>query len=89
MVSKQLQAVESLPFDMVFMDMQMPEMDGLEATSRIRELKGPISSILIVAMTANAMQEHKDQCLNAGMNAFISKPVNLDKLIGFFDEHFA
>lgn len=60
-------------FDLVFMDIQMPEMDGFEAFRGIRE-KG-YTDIPIVAMTAHAMKEHRDECLSAGMNDYISKPI--------------
>jgi len=60
-------------FDIVFMDMQMPVMGGLEATQKIRE-QNPDKKTPIIAMTANAMEEHKQQCLSAGMNDFLSKP---------------
>jgi len=65
-------------FDLVFMDCQMPEMDGFEATASIRmlESKDKIERVPIVAFTANAMQGDKESCLNAGMDDYISKPVN-------------
>jgi signal transduction histidine kinase/CheY-like chemotaxis protein len=66
-------------YDIILMDMQMPEMDGLEATRIIR--KTAMVQPIIIAMTANAMKEDKDECLNAGMDDFLSKPVKLEELV--------
>ncbi len=62
-------------FDLVFMDCQMPELDGYETTARIRQLPGEFGQVPIVAMTANAMQGDRDRCLAAGMNDYVSKPI--------------
>jgi len=62
------------------MDMQMPTMDGIEATRRIRALDGPVRNIPIVAMTASAMAEQIASCHDAGMNAHLSKPIDRELL---------
>ncbi len=67
-------------FDVVLMDMQMPEVDGPEAARRIRALPGGVSRIPIVALTANAMRADIDVCLAAGMNAHVAKPIDPDEL---------
>ncbi|WP_207534172.1 response regulator [Desertivirga arenae] len=75
-----VEMVDSKQYDLVFMDMLMPEMDGLEATQVIRE-NASIVQPHIVAMTANALTEDRIRCIEAGMDDYISKPINLDALI--------
>jgi len=74
-----LDEVSNQRYDLVFMDVQMPEMDGLEATRMIR-LCLEVQPV-IIAMTANAMQGDRDICLQAGMDDYISKPIDLDDLL--------
>ncbi|MEO6316056.1 MAG: PAS domain S-box protein [Chitinophagaceae bacterium] len=66
--------------DLVFMDINMPEMDGFAATAQIRLLPAPICNIPVIALTADAMKEDRDRCMDAGMNDYISKPFKLEEL---------
>jgi PAS domain S-box-containing protein len=76
-----LKALEIKDYDLIFMDMQMPEMDGLTATREIRKLiPDQPQNPLIIAMTANAMQGDRQRCLDAGMNDYLSKPIKLDDI---------
>ena len=67
-------AVRSIPYDLVLMDMQMPEMDGLEATIAIRQLPGKAGEIPIIGVTANAFREDHERCREAGMQDIVTKP---------------
>jgi len=75
-----VRSVDTKAYDIVLMDLLMPEVDGTEAARRIRRMVGPQSSIPIVALTASASAEVRLQCLQAGMNDFLSKPMELDSL---------
>ncbi|MDX5373477.1 MAG: PAS domain S-box protein [Pseudomonadaceae bacterium] len=73
-------ALSGQPFDAVLMDIQMPDMDGLEATRRIRRQR-PHGELPIIAMTANASQADREDCLAAGMDDHVGKPVDIEKLV--------
>jgi CheY-like chemotaxis protein len=75
-----LDALECHQYDLIFMDVQMPVMDGLEATRRIIRLLPPEQRPRIVAITANAMHGDRERCLAAGMDDYLSKPVSLEDL---------
>ena len=84
LASNGLEAVESVGrqvYDVVLMDVQMPEMDGLEATRRICASWKPDNRPRIVAMTANAMQGDRELCMEAGMDDYLTKPIRVDKLV--------
>lgn len=68
------------PFDLILMDVQMPVMDGLEATRRIRNLSGPVRDVPIIALTANVMAEEQEKYLKAGMTECLMKPVDWNQL---------
>ncbi len=76
-------------YSLILMDVQMPEMDGLTATEKIRALGNSKKDIPIIAITAHALKGDKEKCLNSGMNDYISKPVNTDTLIRTLDEYLA
>jgi CheY-like chemotaxis protein len=81
-------ALKTVPYDMVLMDCQMPEMDGYEATRQIRNPQSAIRNhaIPIIAMTAHAMQGAREECLEAGMDDYISKPINPQALLDVIEK---
>jgi two-component system sensor histidine kinase/response regulator len=83
-----LKALKTLPYDLVLMDVQMPEMDGIEATRRIRDPRFTIPNrrIPIIAMTARAMQGDRERCLEAGMDDYVAKPVSPRSLAEVLDK---
>ncbi|WP_135077304.1 ATP-binding protein [Terasakiella sp. SH-1] len=75
-----LGAVTQDQFDLILMDMQMPEMDGLSATREIRKLSSELGAIPIIALTANALHEDRERCFEAGMTGFLAKPIKKKEL---------
>jgi two-component system sensor histidine kinase/response regulator len=73
-------------FDLIFMDIQMPEMDGIAATREIRNLKLESQNIPIVAMTAHAMKGDMEMCLEAGMDDYIAKPIKRDIVLSILEK---
>lgn len=73
-------------YDLILMDVQMPEMDGLEVTSHIRKMKKPKKDVPIIAITAHALIGDREKCLQAGMNEYISKPIKSFELLKMIDK---
>jgi CheY-like chemotaxis protein len=71
---------ELLPYDLIFMDCQMPEMDGYTAAAEIRKRQKPEGRVAIIAMTAEAMEGTRERCLAAGMDDYVAKPVRLEEM---------
>jgi CheY-like chemotaxis protein len=80
-----LQAFENKRYDLVFMDCQMPNMDDYEATAELRKMDG-LENLPIVAMTAHAMNENREKCFSAGMNDYLSKPIERVELKRVLDK---
>ncbi len=74
-----VEKVASAPFDLVLMDLQMPRLDGLAATREIRALPGT-AELPVIAMTANAFEHSRAACMDAGMNDFLTKPIDISVL---------
>jgi CheY-like chemotaxis protein len=78
---KALEALKDLHVDLILMDVQMPEMDGLRATELIRKNFRGAASLPIIALTANAVKEEKDRCLESGMSDYVFKPIQAKELV--------
>jgi signal transduction histidine kinase/CheY-like chemotaxis protein len=85
--ARALEQIALRKFDLIFMDCQMPIMDGFEATLAIRQMVGEIRDIPIVAMTAHALKEDRQHCLDVGMNDYLSKPVHVDELVAILKKY--
>lgn len=81
-----LKLAETTPYDAILMDISMPEMDGLEATRRLRSSAGENQDTLVIALTAHVQKEIREQCTEAGMNDFLAKPVSRDQLLETLDQ---
>ena len=75
-----VEAMKTSTFDLIFMDMRMPNMDGLEATRKIRAMGNVSKSLPIIALTANAFDDDRNACFDSGMNDFMTKPVSAEEL---------
>ncbi|HUX60937.1 MAG TPA: ATP-binding protein [Ignavibacteriaceae bacterium] len=79
------EAIKGKDYNLVLMDVQMPEVDGLMATQMVRKLEGEKSKVPIIAITAHALAGDKEKCIEAGMNDYLSKPIIADKMIAMID----
>jgi two-component system sensor histidine kinase/response regulator len=84
---KAVDMVAANHYDLVFMDCQMPVMDGYQATEQIRRTEPPDRHVVIVAMTANAMQTDRQRCFDSGMDDYLSKPINKSEIVAVLRRH--
>jgi len=82
-----IKALREIDYSMILMDVQMPEMDGFETTRFIRQMQSPEERIPIIAMTAHAMKGDRELCIEAGMDDYISKPIQMQTLIDIIEKH--
>ena len=82
-----LQHIHQEPYDLVLMDCQMPVMDGFEAAKQIRAMPAPLCNIPIIALTAHAMSDDRQKCLEGGMDDYLSKPISRSALITLVQKH--
>ena len=75
-----VEAVQAADYDVILMDVQMPEVDGIEATRQIRAMPAPKNQVRIIALTAQAEDNTREELLAAGMDGYVSKPINFDIL---------
>jgi PAS domain S-box-containing protein len=85
--ARALEQIALRKFDLIFMDCQMPVMDGFEATRAIRQMVGDIRDVPIIAFTAHALKGDRQRCLDAGMNDYVAKPVHRDDLIAILKKY--
>jgi CheY-like chemotaxis protein len=78
-------AVEARSYDLVLTDTQMPELDGVSAARKIRQSRGPMREVPIIALTGNALVGQRESCLAAGMNDYLSKPFEPEQLYAAID----
>ena len=84
-----LEASAASRFDLILMDCQMPDLDGFETTGRLRERRGWLEQVPIIALTAQALEGDRERCVSAGMDDYLSKPVKLDDLRRTLERHLA
>ena len=83
-----VQMASDTNFDLIIMDLQTPGIDGLEATKRIRQLPNGSSKSIIIALTASALTGDREKCISAGMDDYISKPMEITSLESMLKKHF-
>lgn len=83
---KVMEELEKNPYDVILMDLQMPDMDGIECTKKIREKYGN-DKLKIIALTADAFKSTENECISSGMDSFLSKPFDVQKLASLLNSY--